>query len=214
MNTFKKYPKSKKNGFIVQKRFFRLFKLFKTDLKINKSSIKEDIEDHFDFRIGQLINGSKRIEKIEVKSIKGITRKGGISFDYTWIEFYNVNGNIGWINGKSDKIAFEIIDGFLMVGRADVKKLVEDMIKDNDVDINDFYGFSDSEYDIIKNKTALERIYKWYRRRGRIDVIVLVPIEDIKTLKHEIIHDDLIKIAEDKYKQKQKCLKQKNELVN
>ncbi|MGV9206346.1 MAG: hypothetical protein ACOC44_20255, partial [Promethearchaeia archaeon] len=40
--------------------------------------------------------------------------------DMTWIEFTNVHGDRGWLQGEADYISFEGVSGFLFVKRDDL----------------------------------------------------------------------------------------------
>lgn len=60
---------------------------------------------------------------IDVKSMKKSNRKDATPDDQIhWIELQNVRGNPGWIYGKADFIAFELMNSWLIISR---KKLID-----------------------------------------------------------------------------------------
>lgn len=128
--------------------------------KVKKASRDEDMFDHFDYRF---IKGDKEI-KVEVKAMKRISRSDSNGQDtWIWVEFKNVQGNLGWLYGKADYVAFELQDSFLFVDRKDLVKVSEKV-----VDMND----------IVKKPFEARR--KCYHRRNRPDELVaMIHISDI-----------------------------------
>lgn len=128
--------------------------------EVKKSSKQEDIKDHFDYRF---IKGDKTI-KVEVKGMKRISRSDDEGQDtWIWVEFKNVQGNLGWLYGKSDYVAFEINDSFLFVDRKDLVKISERVVDMTDIVSKPF-----------------EARRKCYHRRNRPDELVaMIHITDI-----------------------------------
>lgn len=59
----------------------------------------------------------------DIKSMKKSNRKDATPDDQIhWIELQNVRGNPGWIYGKADFIAFELMNSWLIISR---KKLID-----------------------------------------------------------------------------------------
>lgn len=128
--------------------------------EVKKASKQEDMKDHFDYRF---IKGDKTI-KVEVKAMKRISRSDEDGQDtWIWVEFKNVQGNLGWLYGKSDYVAFEIQNSFLFVDREDLVKVSEKV-----VDMTD----------IVRKPFEARR--KCYHRRNRPDELVaMIHINDI-----------------------------------
>lgn len=122
--------------------------------KVEKSSRQDDMYKHFDF----IIDGKT---KVDVKSEKKLNRWDEDSSSIFWIEALNVRGNIGWLFGEADYIAFFHNDSFLMVELKDLQKLV--------LKINPDY---------IK-PSASKAYKKWYRRNDRLDSVMYLYEKDI-----------------------------------
>ena len=119
-----------------------------------KSDIKTDIYQHIDFFIDRP-NGRVSVDV-----------KGKNTIDSIWVEFKNVKGNQGWLYGKANYIAFDMpeLNGFVMVGRNELKDRCEQIIE---------------KVFVSKN----EAIRKLYTRMDRMDVIAQIQLNDIKDLK-------------------------------
>lgn len=110
---------------------------------------------------------------IDVKARKKIKRKDSATNDsFIWVEFTSVNGSKGWLYGKSEFIAFETEDNFLIVRRSALAALCERIC--NVKELNQ-HG----------NKPPL---YVGYQRYGRKDLVSLIKLEDIlNNLPHSFI---------------------------
>lgn len=128
--------------------------------KIKKATKQEDCKDHFDYRFSK---DGKEL-KIEVKAMKRVSRSQDSGQDeWIWVEFKNVQGNLGWLYGKADYVAFELKDSFIFVDRNDLAKLSERIC-----DLSDF----------VKSPFDAQR--KAYRRKNRPDELVsMIHIDDI-----------------------------------
>lgn len=115
-----------------------------------KSSPKDDVQMHVDFWHGD----------------DGVDIKGNIMADAIWVEFKNVQGNLGWVFGKAKWIAFDMpeLGAFLRVLR---QELV-DWCKEN------------VEYQTIVAKKDCYR--KGYRRKDREDLITKICLQDLQSL--------------------------------
>jgi len=134
-----------------------LFKnaLIKMGCKVIEATRDENMFGHFDF----VVNG----QKIEVKSEKAINR-GEQSSPIFWIEALNVRGDIGWLYGKSDKIAFLHRKEFWIVITENIRRYIE-------LNIPRF------------DKPNKYKKYKgWYRRYGRMDSVTYIYPKDILPL--------------------------------
>ena len=81
--------------------------------------------------------------------------------DVVWIEGQNVNGNPGWVYGKSFYIAFWLKDGITFVETEKLRKLYE-YFKNGKLHI----GVKPNHYEL-------------YRRQGRSDITFTMPVEDL-----------------------------------
>ena len=128
--------------------------------EIKKASKQEDIKDHFDYRF---IKDGKII-KVEVKAMKRVSRSDDSGQDtWIWVEFKNVQGNLGWLYGKADYVAFEMENSFLFVDRKDLVKVSERVVDMTDIVSKPF-----------------EARRKCYHRKNRPDELVsMIHITDI-----------------------------------
>lgn len=75
-----------------------------------------DYEEHWDLEY----RTPKNIDiKLELKSHKDTYAGSGIPLkDYYWVEFLNVHGNTGWVDGLADYLVFEYFGKFYFYDRA------------------------------------------------------------------------------------------------
>jgi len=108
---------------------------------------------------------------VDVKARKRMSRKSKkLQDEFTWLEFRNVRGNIGWLCSGSDIIAFERKQDFVLIDRHPLLKFAEDRC-----DLTDFV------------EESSDAIYKAYTREGRQDLISIVSMDDMMTeLPHTI----------------------------
>lgn len=72
----------------------------------------QDILEHWDI----MASKGNEFRKIDVKARKRINRYDAQSQDNKiWVEITNVHGNIGWLFGEAQYIAFETLDGFILI---------------------------------------------------------------------------------------------------
>ena len=120
---------------------------------------QENIYDHIDLHwVSDNIDYT-----IDVKGPKKYNRLDpNIQFsDVVWIEGQNVNGNSGWVYGKSFYIAFWLKDGITFVETQKLRKLYE-YFKNGQLHI----GVKPNHYEL-------------YRRQGRSDITFTMPVEDL-----------------------------------
>jgi len=146
---------SLRDGLNSEARFVNILK--------NKDIIKyptreENMFEHWDVQYGS--------KKYDVKTIKRINRYSNKTSEFTWVEFTNVNGKNGWIFGKSDYIAFDLMFKWVIIDREKLKNMVLSRLKDRTIRIKD----------------SSPKTYLPYRRSGRDDTIVLVPVADIEEI--------------------------------
>ena len=113
--------------------------------------------------------------KIDVKARKRVARKDtDVQDDLVWLEFKNVQGKHGWLYGKSDWIAFEREEDFVMVKRHYLALMAEKLC-----DVGDR---------VAVGKDAL---YKGYQRSGRKDLLSIVKMSDVLGLDHQLWTKDV-----------------------
>ena len=126
------------------------------------SNKDQDMYEHWDWKIT-----NPKTNQISLVDVKGARKKSRSdiypNYDITWLELMNVRGNVGWLKGKADFIAFEQEDHFLLVKRSDLLDWVKGQITNREI--------------VHHTNQAL---YRWYRRLGRKDIVTLVNISDIK----------------------------------
>ena len=140
--------------------------------EVKKATKQEDCRDHFDYRFAK--NGKEF--KVEVKAMKRVSRsQDGGQEEWIWVEFKNVQGNLGWLYGKADYVAFELKESFIFVDREDLAKLSEKVC-----DLSN----------MVKSPYEAQR--KGYRRKNRPDELVsMIHIDDIlssDSVKYHVWH--------------------------
>lgn len=139
-------------------------KQFETKMKnkgfeVIKASKSQDTKQHIDYI---LVKGEKKFS-VDVKAQKKIKRSDDVGqTDLIWIEFANVRGDIGWLYGKANYIAFQQDDKFALIKRKELIEIVNKLV---------------GAETVTSPKNAL---YKLYTRWGREDVLTLIKFEDIK----------------------------------
>lgn len=155
------YFKSYKQGLEAESRFFDLAEKRGFSVKkLNKSS--DDYKKHIDC----FLVGKDSTKSVDIKSLKRSSRSDENTNDFKiWLEFRNVRGDAGWMNGEADLIAFESVDGFNLFDR---KELLTWCIKN--------INFKE------KVNNPRQAYLKSYTRDGRKDVITFVMLKDIENL--------------------------------
>ena len=128
----------------------------KKKFQISKATKNQDIYEHWDFKVNKSL--------VDVKGLKKVSRSdGNYNYDIAWLEIQNVRGNLGWLKGKADFIAFEQKDYFLIVERGSLLNWLRKKITDVNF--------------VTSSRLAL---YRLYQRSGRKDIISMVKISDFK----------------------------------
>jgi hypothetical protein len=136
------------------------YSLFETKNK-RPATDYEDAVLHYDMVIDDV--------KIDVKGLKKRNRGDSTSNpEIHWVEFQNIHGNTGWVKGEADKIALEILEGYILIDRVIL------------------YEFCKKRA-ISKKVFNKKELYKLYQRDGQQDVIMLVLTKDLLALPHELI---------------------------
>jgi len=131
--------------------------------RVSPSAQDENIDGHWDFQIEQ----AEAVFKVEVKSSKRIHRNDNAAqAEFIWVELRNVRGEVGWLFGKADLIAFENRTSFVFVRRLDLLKVINQKVNL-----------------VAKVKHPDDALYKIYTRAGRRDKLTLLPASDIEEIK-------------------------------
>jgi hypothetical protein len=136
------------------------YSLFETENK-RPATDYEDMVLHFDMVIDDI--------KIDVKGLKRKNMSdSAVNPEIHWVEFQNVRGDVGWVKGKADKIALEILEGYILIDRIVLYEFCKERV-------------------ISKKVSNKKELYKLYRRDNQNDVIMLVLTKDLLNLPHELI---------------------------
>lgn len=126
---------------------------------VTEASREGNIEDHFDYEIAK---DGQRL-RVDVKSKKRIARNAGdVQDELLWIEFRSVRGVKGWLFGSADLIAFETKNGFKIVERKALVRIINKLVKIH-----------------VRVDKPEDALYKVYTRKGRPDEITLIKISDL-----------------------------------
>lgn len=162
-----RYQECLKRGFDKEEEFAKLL-VSTCGGVIQKANPKEDIHDHID--LWWIING--KTVGLDIKALKKQSRNDKVySNSIHWIELKNVNGKPGWLFGKSDYIVFEGVNMWIVVKR----KILLTFLKQN---VN---------FNTIHESLTNLNTYELYRRSGRSDLILKIPVEDLLKLNSKII---------------------------
>ena len=129
------------------------------NLEVKNASRRENIHKHIDKYVTQ----ESKTWSVDIKARKKTSRSDSDAQDeWIWIEFQNVRGNLGWLYGEADNIAFETQDSFVIVDRKSLIDYVENAV------------------DMAKpvRKSYLAK-YKTYQRAGRNDLLTMVELSKI-----------------------------------
>ena len=153
-----RYPLEKQQGQRAETCFKGLAE--RRGYTVIQTSAASNMREHIDFILAMDDEPDKIA--IDVKARKKVSRSSNEYDDENvWIEFNNVRGNLGWLYGKADKIAFERAFDFVLVDRESLREYCEATVSP------------------VLVKSTAEAIYKSFQREGRKDIISRVPMKDI-----------------------------------
>ena len=125
-----------------------------------KTATRKQEFSHIDFI---LMRDGQNDVFVDVKACKKSSRSAGIANEeIVWVEFKNVVGNIGWIYGAADIIAFEREKDFVLVPRLRLITLCERIVNFNK-----------------RVDSTRDALYNLYTRKDRKDEISLIKMKDI-----------------------------------
>lgn len=141
-------------GTNAERRFFDICR--GRGMKIRSATSYENRVKHYDFEVESY--------KIEVKAMKAPRRGMAPDPNMIYVELRNVNGGDGWLYGDADYLAFEQPDGFLMVRRTELVRLVQRM----------------------RSRCRVSRVsgvyHTLYSRANRDDLVMVMHLNDIAGL--------------------------------
>lgn len=130
--------------------------------KVIEASNEGNIEDHYDYEISK--DGLRY--RVDVKSKKRVSRKTkNVQDDLVWVEFRTVRDTKGWLFGSADLIAFENQNGFKIVERKALVRVINKHVKIH-----------------IKVDKPEDALYKVYTRKGRPDEITMIKASDLDSI--------------------------------
>lgn len=133
---------------------------------ISLPSKEDDMYNHIDI----IWTYNNQVIKFDVKSAKKNSRSDNLpNYDINWIELQNVRGNLGWVFGKADYIAFEGLHDWVIVKRVKLIELINCKV-------------------INKSISKTKDFYTYYQRDGRQDIVVKVPMVDIYNIASKILN--------------------------
>lgn len=106
-------------AFAKGKRGEEFFFELATKLGLNPQHVSEQMDrnDHIDCVITSRVDGTQKT--VDIKGSKKYTED-----QLFLVELFNVNGDLGWLFGKADYIAFQYKHAFLVVDRKELVKLI------------------------------------------------------------------------------------------
>ena len=133
--------------------------------KPRRSTRHEDIHLHIDAWVE--IHGVKM--SVDIKGIKDSIDHGLIT-----VELLNVRGDLGWLYGKADIIAFQTRpDEWILVDRLSLLEMVQkEMMIDSPRALNPR----------LQSRNKFCAAPNWYRRRDREDAITNVCLKKVRSL--------------------------------
>jgi len=165
------YPNSIAEGVSAETRFTADYLLSYPDkFKLFRRATRhEDMREHWDVCINDV--------KIDVKARRRLNRNSDYCNDFAIFEIKNTYGTTGWGYGGADFIAYEFEFDWVVVNRKLLASFVETNITDETV------------YDKFKGP------YLKQSRRGREDLFVWIPTDELRTISHYTLKKTIIENA-------------------
>ena len=128
-----------------------------------RATTQEDMKEHWDVM-------SATGMKFDVKAMKKWKRSDPEPTDRIhFVELRNVNGELGWLYGEADYIAFETRSHWIVVPRKKLVYFIE--------------GITENSEQALK-----PTVYKLYQRNGRKDLMTVIPTMDLLAISEVIIN--------------------------
>lgn len=132
---------------------------------VKKSTLQEDIHKHIDYT---LLKDDKKLT-FDVKAEKDDIK--------IYVEFLNVQGNLGWIAGECRYVAFVFSKEIIIVKRTNLIQFIKGKM---DIESKPIKASIASYYETH----GADAYYTMFRRYGRQDALILMPKEDLLQVKH------------------------------
>jgi len=142
----------------------------KKKFKTKKATPNQDKYEHWDWEIKTPVG----YHLVDIKGLKRINSQDTAADDsLLCVEYENVTGNDGWLQGKAEFIAFLVKEGFIFVKRADLLELSRALV-----------DWNSDPTPSPRNKKP----YIVYQRSqwNRKDLFAYLKKEDILKLKHSL----------------------------
>jgi hypothetical protein len=128
-----------------------------------RATTQEDMHEHWDVM-------SETGMKFDVKAMKKWKRSDPEPTDRIhYVELRNVRGELGWLYGQADYIAFETRAHWIVVPRKKLVYFVEGVTENNE-------------------RSDKPAVYKLYQREGRKDLMTVIPTMDLLAISEVIIN--------------------------
>ena len=128
-----------------------------------RATTQEDMKEHWDVM-------SDTGMKFDVKAMKKWKRSDPEPTDRIhFVELRNVNGELGWLYGEADYIAFETRSHWIVVPRKKLMYFIEGVTENSE-------------------QTLKPAVYKLYQRNGRKDLMTVIPTMDLLAISEVIIN--------------------------
>jgi hypothetical protein len=128
-----------------------------------RATTHEDMHEHWDVM-------SETGMKFDVKAMKKWKRSDPEPTDRIhYVELRNVRGELGWLYGQADYIAFETRAHWIVVPRKKLVHFIEGATENNE-------------------RSDKPAVYKLYQREGRKDLMTVIPSMDLLAISEVIIN--------------------------
>jgi hypothetical protein len=128
-----------------------------------RATTQEDMHEHWDVM-------SETGMKFDVKAMKKWKRSDPEPTDRIhYVELRNVRGELGWLYGEADYIAFETRAHWIVVPRKKLVHFIEGATEKNE-------------------RSDKPAVYKLYQREGRKDLMTVIPSMDLLAISEVIIN--------------------------
>lgn len=97
--------------------------------------------------------------KFDVKKIRSVDEWG--EANYVWVEIQNIHGKEGWLYGHATYVAFETQKYWVICELEKLREYISTVVTNTEL--------------LFDRKEP----YRLYRRKGRMDKVVMIPILDI-----------------------------------
>lgn len=116
------------SGNRAEELFDKLAKL--NGFNVIKATLEQDMTEHWDRLLYRGIMSNEGMYRVEIKGLKRIKWNERIQDIWTWVELHGVNEkDDGWLyGGRSDIVAFQRSNKFLLVERSKLIGLVNELV--------------------------------------------------------------------------------------